>query len=155
MNSNIYRPNWTRRNLYEIAALGLVIQLTSSCATSTRSTGLGAGLGGGTGAIVGSVMSSGKSGEVRTRNVILGTTLGALAGGLTGSLVYQGSEKSKQEAYLKGKQDGAKEAPKGTPPQVKEPKVESIWVEGRAVGNRYIEGHYEYVITEPTRWEEN
>ena len=36
--------------------------------------------------------------------------------------------------------------------RVRDAKVESRWIEGRVVGNRYIEGHFEYIITEPTRW---
>lgn len=43
-------------------------------------------------------------------------------------------------------------APAGSMPQLTNPKVESRWVEARTVGNRYIEGHFEYIIAEPLRW---
>jgi len=141
-------------NWITLTSIVTIASLLTGCATNTRSTGLGAGIGGGTGALVGSIMSGGKNGEVRTRNVILGTTIGALAGGLTGSLIQSSQEKARMEAYEKGKLDAPRPT-QGKVPQVHAPKVESIWVEGRAVGNRFIDGHYEYVITEPTRWEEN
>jgi hypothetical protein len=38
-------------------------------------------------------------------------------------------------------------------PSLKGAKVESRWIEGRAVGNRYIEGHFEHIIIEPARWD--
>ncbi len=49
---------------------------------------------------------------------------------------------------------GQRAAPvQGQAPNVKPPKVETYWIEGKVVGNRYIEGHYEYVISEPSRWD--
>ena len=38
-------------------------------------------------------------------------------------------------------------------PDLKDPKVEARWIEDRIFGNRFIEGHYEYLITEPAHWE--
>lgn len=38
-------------------------------------------------------------------------------------------------------------------PLLKDPRVEARWVETKVVGNRYIEGHFEYQIIEPAQWE--
>ena len=38
-------------------------------------------------------------------------------------------------------------------PSLRNPKVESRWIEGRVIGNRYVDGHFEYIISEPARWE--
>ena len=38
-------------------------------------------------------------------------------------------------------------------PDLKDPKVEARWIEDKIMGNRFIEGHYEYLITEPAHWE--
>lgn len=38
-------------------------------------------------------------------------------------------------------------------PDLKDPKVEARWIEDRIMGNRFIEGHYEYLITEPAHWD--
>lgn len=38
-------------------------------------------------------------------------------------------------------------------PDLRDPKVEARWIEDRIIGNRFIEGHYEYLITEPAHWD--
>jgi hypothetical protein len=45
-------------------------------------------------------------------------------------------------------------AKSGTPPKLSEPKVEAHWIEGRAQGNRWVDGHWEYVILEPAHFTE-
>jgi hypothetical protein len=123
----------------------------TACATQNKSVGLGAALGGGTGAFVGSIADPGKRGENRTRNVILGSTVGAMTGMIAGNVIHEDSERKKKEAFLKGQAS----APKvdGSPPSLSAPRVETRWIEGRVQGNRYIEGHFEYLIIEPARWD--
>jgi hypothetical protein len=143
------------KNKYLLIALiylGALI-LASGCATQGKSAGLGAAIGGGTGALIGHIADPGKNGEYRTRNVILGTAVGAMAGSIAGDLSYKELESQKRDAFLKGKAS-APQARDGAMPTLKNPKVESRWVEGRISGNKYIEGHYEYIISEPARWEE-
>lgn len=143
------------RNRYLLIALiylGAML-LASGCATQGKSAGLGAAIGGGTGALIGHIADPGKNGEYRTRNVILGTAVGAMAGSIAGDLSYKELESQKRDAFLQGKAS-APQARDGAMPTLKNPKVESRWVEGRISGNKYIEGHYEYIISEPARWEE-
>lgn len=123
----------------------------AGCATQNKSVGLGAALGGGTGAFVGSIADPGRKGENRTRNVILGSAVGAMAGAVAGGILHDDSEKKKKEAFLKGQTSAP--APDGSPPSLSAPRVETKWIEGRVQGNRFIEGHFEYIIIEPARWD--
>ncbi len=143
------------KNRYLLIALIYLgaLLLASGCATQGKSAGLGAAIGGGTGALIGHIADPGKNGEYRTRNVILGTAVGAMAGSIAGDLSYKELESQKRDAFLKGKAS-APQARDGAMPTLKNPKVESRWVEGRISGNKYIEGHYEFIISEPARWEE-
>jgi len=123
----------------------------AGCATQNKSVGLGAALGGGTGALVGSIADPGRRGENRTRNVILGSAVGAMVGAVAGGILHDDSEKKKKEAFLKGQASAP--TPDGSPPSLSAPRVETKWIEGRVQGNRYIEGHFEYIIIEPARWD--
>lgn len=122
------------------------------CQTANKSVGLGGAVGAGTGAMIGGIADPGKNGELRTRNVLIGATLGGMTGMIAGSLIHKESEKSKKEAFLAGQKTAVPANP-GAMPALSQPKVETHWVEGRVQGNRYIEGHFEYVIVEPVRWD--
>jgi len=137
------------------AVLGLMALLafTSGCATQGRSIGLGGAIGAGTGAVLGGIIDPGKNGKYRTRNVIIGGAVGGLAGSVAGAAIHENTEREREIAYLKGRESKSAPSQSGTPPSLQNPKVESQWVESRIIGNRYIEGHFEYIITEPTRWE--
>lgn len=126
----------------------------SGCATQNKSVGLGGAIGAGTGAMLGGIADPGKDNELRTRNVVVGAALGGMAGMIAGSVLHDETEKQKREAFLKGRAS-APQAEPGVVPSLKSPKVESRWIEGRIQGNRYIEGHFEYIIIEPARWDES
>ncbi len=125
--------------------------LQTGCSSMGKSVGLGSAIGAGTGAAIGGILS--QDGKYRTRNVIIGAGVGAVAGGFAGNAIHESNEKDKELAYLKGKEAERKSSKLGSPPSLQQPKVEAVWVESKVVGNRYIEGHFEYIITEPTRWE--
>ena len=133
---------------------GLIVSclfVQTGCSTMGKSIGLGSTIGAGTGAAIGGVLS--QDGKYRTRNVIIGAGVGAIAGGFAGNAIHESNERDKELAYLKGKESRNKLSKAGSPPALQQPKVEAVWVESKVVGNRYIEGHFEYIITEPTRWE--
>ncbi|MCM2279250.1 MAG: hypothetical protein NDJ89_14340 [Oligoflexia bacterium] len=147
--------NQDKANFYYFALINvtaLAVAL-SGCATSSKSIGLGGAIGTGTGAVLGGIADPGKNGELRTRNVIVGSALGGMAGMIAGSVIHENTEEQKREAFLKGQASAPQPKP-GAMPALKSPKVETHWVEGRIVGNRFIEGHFEYIISEPARWEE-
>ncbi len=132
--------------------MGVAFFLLIGCQTANKSVGLGGAVGAGTGALIGGIADPGKNGEYRTRNVLVGATLGAMTGMVAGSLIHKESEKAKKEAFLKGQASSTPQA-SGAAPALSQPKVETHWIEGRVQGNRYIEGHFEYIIVEPARWD--
>jgi hypothetical protein len=128
------------------------ISAVVGCATQNKSAGLGGLIGATGGAALGGIADPGKNGEYRTRNVIVGATIGGMAGLVTGSALHDEIKTREAQAYAKGR-TSAPPKTSGAMPSLREAKVESRWIEGRVVGNRYIEGHYEYIIIEPTRWD--
>jgi hypothetical protein len=128
----------------------------TGCATQGRTVALGGGIGVGAGAIAGGLADPGKDGQYRTRNVLIGSAIGGAAGALSGALIHDAVEERKREAHKEGEVTGKAQAPEpGTPPSLKDPQVEAHWIEPRVAGNRYIDGHFEYVIVNPARWEGN
>ncbi len=142
--------NFCYMSMIHLAVIGLAM---SGCATQNKSAGLGGLIGAGTGAALGGIVDPGKNGEYRTRNVIVGGALGGMAGLIAGSVIHDEMDSQKKDAYLKGRAS-APQVPAGAMPSLKNAKVESKWIEGRVAGNRYIEGHFEYIIVEPTRWDQ-
>lgn len=138
------------RQWRQLTAIVMTAIMMSSCATKEKSVGLGSSLGAGMGAALGGIMNPGKNGQYRTRNVIVGATIGAIAGGFTGSSLHDQKEQEKEIALLKSKNQAGSRAP--AVPELQQPRVEAYWVESKVVGNKWVEGHYEYVISEPTRW---
>ncbi|HAR43298.1 MAG TPA: hypothetical protein DCS07_11830 [Bdellovibrionales bacterium] len=142
------------KNAYTIMLCALVLISGSGCATQSKSLSLGGALGAGVGAIAGGLADPGKDGQYRTRNVLIGTALGGAAGMGSGALIHGGIEDQKKHAFQQGQAVGVQSAPQpGSMPNLKDPQVEARWVEPKVAGNRYIEGHYEYVIISPARWD--
>jgi hypothetical protein len=136
--------------LVSMACLSLVL---NGCATANKSVGLGGAVGAGSGALLVGIVDPGKNGEYRTRNVIVGGALGAMAGMVAGSALFEHTEKEKRDAFLKGQSAATLQRP-GAAPTLRQAQYKSDWIEGRAVGqNRWVDGHFEYVITEPARFE--
>jgi len=141
-----------KKNFIVLLSLAVLL-LQTGCSTMGKSMGLGGAIGAGTGAALGGIVDPGKNGQYRTRNVIIGAGVGAIAGTMAGASLHENNERDKELAYMKGQETERKSSKGSSQPALQQPKVEAIWVESKVVGNRYIEGHFEYVITEPTRWE--
>ena len=141
-------------HFFIIKILALTLTLLSSCATENKSLALGGTIGAGTGAIVGGIADPGKDGQYRTRNVIIGSSVGGMVGMATGALIHSNTEDKKREAVDQAKSDANKKLQSGAMPNLKNPKVEAHWVDGKIIGNRYVDAHFEYVIVEQARWEE-
>lgn len=139
-----------RKKLYVLFALAFAFIL-NGCATQGKSAGLGGLIGATGGAALGGIADPGKKGEYRTRNVVVGAAIGGMAGLIAGSALHDEIKTREAKAYANGRASAPRQAT-GTMPSLSEAKVESRWIEGRVVGNRYIEGHFEYIIMEPTRW---
>lgn len=144
-----------KQDLYPLAvAIGAMVLMLSSCATQSRSLAVGGAVGAGAGAIAGGLADPGRDGQYRTRNVLIGTAVGGVAGLVTGALIGDSIDGQKQDAFEKGKASAMKPAVSPpSSPRLQEPKVEAHWVDTAVIGNRYVEGHWEYQIIEPARWE--
>jgi hypothetical protein len=140
-------------HFYKLITLVLFSIIVTSCASKGKSIGLGGTIGAGTGAALGGIINPGKNGEYRTRNVIIGAGIGGIAGMFAGNAIHDNNEKKQKEAFEKGKQSATQNQSSGVMPELRNPKVEARWVEGRVQGNRYVDGHFEYVIVEQARWE--
>lgn len=147
--------NREKANLYYFSLISLVCLslYVSGCTTESKSIGLGGTIGASGGALLGGIADPGRHGELRTRNVIVGAALGGMTGMIAGSFIHENTEKEKRDAFLKG-QASAPQPPSGAAPTLKPARVESQWIEGHAAGtNRWVEGHFEYLIVEPARWD--
>lgn len=140
-----------QRKMYVIFCTLAFAFILNGCATQGKSAGLGGLIGATGGAALGGIADPGKKGEYRTRNVVVGATIGGMAGLIAGSAFFDEIKTREAKAYANGRASAPRQAT-GAMPSLREAKVESRWIEGRVVGNRYIEGHFEYIITEPTRW---
>lgn len=127
--------------------------LASGCSSFGKSVALGGAAGAGLGAAIGGITDGGPKGKYRTRNVVIGAAAGGLLGSITAAALHESSERDKELAYMKGQKSKENLARAAKAPSLQEPKIEAQWIESKVIGNRYIEGHYEYLITEPTRWE--
>lgn len=132
----------------------ITLTLLASCATENKSLALGGAIGAGTGAIIGGIADPGKDGQYRTRNVIIGSSVGGMVGMASGALIHSNTEDKKREAVDLAKADASRKQQSGTMPNLKSPKVEAHWIDGKIIGNRYVDAHFEYVIVEQARWEE-
>lgn len=133
----------------QLVSMIVITSMVGGCSSREKSIGFGSTLGAGMGAAIGGIMDTGKNGKYRTRNVIIGASAGAIAGAFTGNSLFDQKEQEKEIALLKEKKNNQ---PQSSPPPLSEAKVEAHWVESKAVGNKWVEGHYEYVIIEPSRW---
>ena len=143
-----------KKNSYQWTTLFFLISMatfSTGCATQGKSIGLGGAIGAGTGAVLGGIIT--KNGEYRTRNIIIGAAVGGIAGSVAVAAIHENTEREKEIAYLKGRESKQNSSKGGAMPSLQTPKVEAQWVESKVSGNRYVEGHFEYIITEPTRWE--
>ena len=139
-----------------IYTLSISIFLTG-CASQGRSTMLGSGIGALIGGGVGAIADGGEEGKSRIRNVFIGSTIGGLAGTAAGLLSHELIENREKEAYEKGAKEENKRQntsySKPKVPTLKQPKVESRYIDDQVKGNVFVPGHYEFYISESARWE--
>ncbi len=144
------KANFLYFAIIQIITLSMI--LTAGCTTTNKSVGLGGAVGAGTGAILGGIVDPGKNGEFRTRNIVIGAALGGMAGMITGSVIHKQMDEQKKEAFLKG-QASTPPPQNGMAPALTQVKVRTDWIEGHAVGNRFVDGHFEYIIEDSPRWD--
>lgn len=122
------------------AAISFLL-LLNACATTGQSTLLGATVGGVTGAALGQAHSQNSEGTAT------GAVIGAGLGAVMGFLSHMG--KKKAEVKTEQPKPGSDE---DTFPALTKPKLRSIWVPDKVEGNKYIKGHWIYVIENAGSW---
>lgn len=125
--------------------LTLSVSLVTGCSTLKDSTLLGVGIGSVVGAGVGAAAGSPRRDD--NRGAVAGAAVGAALGGLMGYLDYR--ERAKKEALRIGAEFGSSNSES---PLLTKPKVLRVWVPEKVEGDKYISGHWMYVIERPSVW---
>ena len=123
-----------------IAILSICLVL-SGCSTMRDSILLGAGTMGAVGTGIGAAAGHNVGGA------LLGLGIGAVFGGTMGFLTHKDKEEKERLAKLGSKKN---EEPKV--PSLTSPEVRRVWVPEKIDGNKFIEGHYLYLIERSSVW---
>jgi uncharacterized membrane protein YeaQ/YmgE (transglycosylase-associated protein family) len=123
-----------------IILLTIAISL-SSCATLERSilfsSAVGAASGTGAGLIA----------EKSAGSALIGAGIGGIIGAAVGYLLH--GRISKKEEFIKPLESSKKD---DSAPSLTSPEINRIWVPEKIEGNKYIEGHYIYLIDKQSVW---
>lgn len=122
-----------------LTTLSLVL---TSCSTLGGSLGLGSSIGATAGALIGNQSGSGNQ---RDNSTLQGAAIGAGLGAMIGYAGYVGKQKKDATKSVDVKFD------KNTP-SLSAPKVRRIWVPAQIEGEKYIDGHYMYLIEKTSAW---
>ena len=133
--------------------------LLSGCSTPSDSIILGSLSGAGAGAAIGSI------GEGQSERTFTGAAIGAAVGGLGAFLIHKGLEKREDrlrretllnlEKYEVSVPQGALNSvsiPAGDGHALTRPVVDVQWIETNIEGDKLIEGHRIWRITEKSKW---
>jgi hypothetical protein len=113
------------------------------CSTLKDSTLLGVGIGSAVGAGLGAAVSAPRGHE--TRGAITGAAVGAALGGLIG--FFDHKERAKKQRSSLGLTPDHSDSPFLT-----KPTVQRLWVPEKIEGDKFISGHWIYVIERPSVW---
>lgn len=123
----------------------LQLLLLTSCASVEKSTVLGAFIGGTAGGLIGNAANDNGN---RGTGTAVGAAIGAGLGSLIGYSAYKDKQKKEQQEVLKRNPFDS------NAPSLTAPKVRRVWVPARIEGDKYIDGHYMYVIEKTSTWSE-
>jgi len=130
------------RSITIILCLSLV-----GCSTLKDSTMLGIGIGSLLGTAAGVAAGTPKGNEMKAGAI--GAVLGGAIGGVTGAAQF----KSQSPKVIKLKPDAQEH--EASNPVMSMPKVRRVWVPDRIEGNKFIRGHFIYVIERDASWRMN
>lgn len=125
----------------KVFSLLTLLTFLSACSSMEKSISLGAAIGGTAGGAIGNADGS----YNRDKSTVQGAAIGAVLGGLIAYAAHKQEEKKLTPSL--GKPELNAEAPSLTAP-----KVRRVWVPARIEGDRYINGHFEYVIEKTSTW---
>jgi hypothetical protein len=122
--------------------LVLALPLMSGCASIERSTLLGAATVGalGTGIGLGVEKSAGSA--------LIGLGIGAIVGGAMGFAAHKQQENKRGQLV----NPFITKEFKDTVPPISTPEVRRVWIPAKVEGNKYVEGHFIFVIDRQAVW---
>lgn len=121
-----------------ITSLFISAIVFTGCASAKKSALLGGAIGGLAGAAIGQANSQNTE----------GAAVGAIAGAAIGGLIGYSSFKEKPNI----KNDQETKVDEETFPSITKPKLRAVWVSDKIEGNKYIKGHWIYVIEDAGSW---
>ena len=129
-------------NKYITTNLTLCLFALSGCASMEKSALLGAAAGGALGTGIG------LAAEKSAGSALIGLGIGAIVGSVMGIGAHSEQE-NKRAQWLN---PAASKDFKDKVPGMSTPEVRRVWVPEKIEGNKYIEGHYIYVIDRGAVW---
>lgn len=139
--------------IVNIQTMVVLMILTSGCSTLDKSMLLGGVVGAGAMGSLGNLATSHKDSHTQVKAVILSSALGGLVGMGIANVIHK-NEKSRGtsgKTFTRHREIKSDSRTKNLPDLTK-PRIETRWIPGRIVNDKYIEGHFEYIIVEPTHW---
>lgn len=121
---------------------------TTGCSTLKESVFTGAAIGGVAGGAIGNGQGRGKHRNVTTRNGLL---IGAVLGGTIAYLAHK-NKKIKVKTNKTPNVKLSKKKVEENYPKLTRPKVKKVWIKDKVIGNRFIKGHWEFIIEENSQW---
>jgi len=130
-------------NSKRIVSLIIVSLYLCSCSTLKDSLLLGGGIGATAGGVAGNFIGSNNGNP--TTGTIVGAGSGLLLGALIGYSAYKSGQKPPPNTTSSPNSDSKT-------PSLSSPVVRKIWVPSKIENNKFIEGHFEFVIERQSVW---
>lgn len=156
--------NRTHTEIFGVLRIGVVGMLATlvGCSTMERSVLLGVGSGAAAGVGVGLMSADPDKGEAS----LIGAGVGAVVGGIASYLIHGSLEKrdegTRRDTLFNLENHGVTSSSSTGNANLSDvgtlltlPEVQEDWIETHAEGNKLVEGHRIYTITNGSRWDLN
>lgn len=128
--------------------------MVAGCSTLSDSMYLGVGSGALTGAAGGVILYRKNKPKMALQGALFGAVIGGVASYLIHGSLGNRDKKVRRETLFNLEKHNltTRKARSSGHPSLSTPEVEKIWVEPYVEGDKYVEGHHVWVITDEARW---